>query len=396
MSERSKLYPINPRKVGGQTAIQTDGFHPSFVDPDWEKLSTAYSGIPLDRIGAGRSYERFTSVQNVSWGTRITDARNRTLTLIEQEYGTIGAFLRNPGSASAELAAAQAELHECAVTLSLGNLGLINDCLPIHGRSESQYYTKEDLEDLAQEGYIGLLLAAYRWDPHFQETDDNRSTFSSFAIPTIRGTINNSAGQLDTNPIPPQQNELYSLFSRVEDILWQIGATEPSMTQTILMTVLIKTLEAKPATEEEAVNILYDLAQTLKPSNFPRTVKRKAQEMMVSLTNVVYLKESETTGTADIPLIEQVPDDNGSVGYEETDRKVLQEQRVELISRLLNELDERQQIILWAVKVEGKTYKDVACELGISTARIGQLLIRAERKIKNFCIAKRILIQDFI
>ena len=61
---------------------------------------------------------------------------------------------------------------------------LVREYLPLARRLATRYrHTSEPLEDLTQVAYVGLVLAAERWDP------DRGPSFTSYAIPTIVGEL---------------------------------------------------------------------------------------------------------------------------------------------------------------------------------------------------------------
>ena len=61
---------------------------------------------------------------------------------------------------------------------------LVRDFLPLARRLATRYrHTSEPLDDLTQVAYVGLVLAAERYDP------DRGVSFTSYAIPTIVGEL---------------------------------------------------------------------------------------------------------------------------------------------------------------------------------------------------------------
>lgn len=61
---------------------------------------------------------------------------------------------------------------------------LVRDYLPLARRLAARYrHTSESLDDLTQVAYLGLILAADRYDP------DRGVSFTSYAIPTIVGEL---------------------------------------------------------------------------------------------------------------------------------------------------------------------------------------------------------------
>ncbi|MEA2271986.1 MAG: polymerase sigma-B factor, partial [Solirubrobacteraceae bacterium] len=61
---------------------------------------------------------------------------------------------------------------------------LVREYLPLARRLATRYrHTSEPLEDLTQVAYVGLVLAAERYDPA------RGVSFSSYAIPTIVGEL---------------------------------------------------------------------------------------------------------------------------------------------------------------------------------------------------------------
>jgi RNA polymerase sigma-B factor len=61
---------------------------------------------------------------------------------------------------------------------------LVREYLPLARRLATRYrHTSESLEDLTQVAYVGLILAAERYDP------DRGTSFTSYAIPTIVGEL---------------------------------------------------------------------------------------------------------------------------------------------------------------------------------------------------------------
>jgi RNA polymerase sigma-B factor len=61
---------------------------------------------------------------------------------------------------------------------------LVREFLPLARRLAARYrHTNEPLEDLTQVAYVGLVLAAKRYDP------DRGGSFSKYAVPTILGEL---------------------------------------------------------------------------------------------------------------------------------------------------------------------------------------------------------------
>jgi RNA polymerase sigma-B factor len=71
-----------------------------------------------------------------------------------------------------------------AVVESSPRNDLVREFLPLARRLASRYrHTSESLEDLTQVAYVGLVLAAERYDP------ERGTSFTSYAIPTIVGEL---------------------------------------------------------------------------------------------------------------------------------------------------------------------------------------------------------------
>jgi RNA polymerase sigma-B factor len=69
-------------------------------------------------------------------------------------------------------------------TETRGRDALIREYLPLARRLAARYrHTSESIEDLTQVAYVGLVLAADRFDP------ERGASFTSFAIPTIVGEL---------------------------------------------------------------------------------------------------------------------------------------------------------------------------------------------------------------
>ena len=77
------------------------------------------------------------------------------------------------------------------------------------------------------------------------------------------------------------------------------------------------------------------------------------------------------------PEVEQTPDASGP--YD----RLVDKERMNLIHRLVNELPEKQRLIMQLRDIEGKSYKEIAIVLHLTEEQVKVNLFRARQKVKQ-------------
>jgi RNA polymerase sigma-70 factor (ECF subfamily) len=70
-------------------------------------------------------------------------------------------------------------------------------------------------------------------------------------------------------------------------------------------------------------------------------------------------------------------------GTEDPYDKLIGNERLRLVHRLINELPERQRLMVQLRDIEGKNYKEIATALGLTEDQVKVNLFRARQKIKE-------------
>lgn len=199
-----------------------------------------------------------------------------------------------------------------------------------------------DFEDILSFGALGLLDAIERFEPK------RGFCFQTFAVPRIRGAILDELRRFDW--ISRSGREKLQKFERTLENIAKTGRIADDAT-------LMKELEM----DEKSYRELLDIA---------------SRSYVVSLDDVLALEDG------DIQREETVRDDSlGALDILE------QEEEVEFVLKALQELPERERLLLSLYYYEGLTLKEIGKVLGVTESRVSQLhgralsLLRASLKV---------------
>lgn len=215
-----------------------------------------------------------------------------------------------------------------------------------------KYRGYEDIDDLKQEGYFGIVTAAERWSP------DGGASFSSYAVEWIRQTMQRYIDESGcVIRVPTYRQEKIVQLRKFRS---QFEADH-----------------GKPPTDLEIMTALGVTEEQLEKI---RTAE--AVQMIRSFSEVV-------GGEDDTILLEDTiadPDDCIATAEE----KIQQDQLKNELWSMVDDLDQRQAAVIRKRFIENKTLKDCGSDFGISPDRVRQLEAKALRKLRSPSRAKRL------
>jgi RNA polymerase sigma factor FliA len=199
-----------------------------------------------------------------------------------------------------------------------------------------------DYEDLIHEGLVGLMDAAIKFD------EKAGMKFSSYASIRIRGSILDSLRSLDWVP------------RRVRKLSKKIEVTREELRQAL----------GREATEEEICRKM-----DITPAQFREIVSDVDHSQMLSFED---LRSFTSRYYASEDKIASVNPESETTDYDKVEIK-------ELLKVALQELGEREKLVLALYYVEDLSLKEIKHVLDISEARISQIHTAAIKKLKK-CI----------
>lgn len=198
-----------------------------------------------------------------------------------------------------------------------------------------------EIDDLISDGTFGLMRAIDAFDP------GRGVKFETYATPVVRGSIFNGLRTLDWVP---------------ERTRGKARALQKAMDK-------ITQLTGRSATEEE-------LAEELKIS------AKEVYELITDLGCVYLLSLDQPLGLSDdddVTILDTVQSRGHSDPVVEVE---FVEQRGEL-RRAINNLQEREQILIRKHYLEGVNFETIARMMGVSKQRISQMHTRAVRRLRE-------------
>ncbi|OPY59034.1 MAG: RNA polymerase sigma-F factor [Pelotomaculum sp. PtaU1.Bin035] len=193
-----------------------------------------------------------------------------------------------------------------------------------------------ELEDLFQIGCIGLIKAIDKFDPTYDVK------FSTYAVPMIVGEIRRFLR--DDNPVKVSRSvkETAYKIQQIRDVLTARLGREPSVGEIATELGLSR---------EEVVNAL-EAAQA--PTSIYETLHQDDGDPIYLLDQLTGKEDGET------PWLERIS-----------------------IKELLNNLSERDRLIIAWRFFEDKTQSDIALKLGLSQVQVSRLERQALKKLKE-------------
>ena len=190
----------------------------------------------------------------------------------------------------------------------------------------------EALEDLEQVAYVGLLLAARRYDP------DRGFEFVRFAAPTISGELKRHLRDKAWGAHVPR---------RVKELHLDLYQTVATLTQRLGRSPQISELaEAVGATEEDVIEAM-EAGRSYRPAS---------------------LDVATTVDGSGEPLVARLGDEDAALD---------QVDQVATVTPALARLDPRDQELLRLRFFDGLTQSEIADRLGCSQVHVSRLLARA-------------------
>ena len=215
-----------------------------------------------------------------------------------------------------------------------------------------KYRGYEDIDDLKQEGFIGLMTAADRWSP------EGGASFAGFALEWIRQSIRRSLDERGLNiRVAAYRKDQVLQLRKYRTEYERDHGRQPSKGE------VMKALELTPK-------------------------KLKQIEKADVIMGVLSLSEQITGEDQDITLGDTIADPRDVIGEVEDDLQ--QDQLKAELWSMVDDLDQRQAAVIRKRFIENKTLKDCGSDFGISLDRVRQLEASALRKLRSPSRAKRL------
>ncbi len=196
------------------------------------------------------------------------------------------------------------------------------------------------LEDLIHDGVVGLMDAAYRYDP------SKGIQFSTFASTRIRGAILDGLRREDFASRGARKR--YKELCQAQEKLYQVLGRTPTHQE------LAQELDLS----------LEELKQRLMENNMG---------FVCSLDEIQVDQDGQKE-----PLINHLCDTKSDV-----EEQVAQSRKRELLIQALKRLKQREQLLLALYYYEGLNIREIAAVLGVSEARVSQIHGRCLRKLRE-------------
>ncbi len=198
-----------------------------------------------------------------------------------------------------------------------------------------------EFDDLVGFGQFGLLDAINKFDP------DKKVKFKTYAVTRIRGAIFDELRQLDWVPRSVRQKS-----REIEDAIVELEARL-----------------GRPAADEEIAS-----AMGLSLESFNNTVLKVSGTSVLSLNDVWYSGESSDRMS--------IGDSIESPSSLNPDVIVEREEVKRVIMEAINELPEKEKMVLVLYYHEDLTFKEIGQVLQVSESRISQLHTKANMRLR--------------
>ncbi len=198
-----------------------------------------------------------------------------------------------------------------------------------------------EFDDLVGFGQFGLLDAINKFDP------DKKVKFKTYAVTRIRGAIFDELRQLDWVPRSVRQKS-----REIEDTIVELEAKL-----------------GRPAADEEIAS-----AMGLTLESFNNTVLKVSGTSVLSLNDVWYSGESSDRMS--------IGDSIESPSSLNPDVIVEREEVKRVIMEAINELPEKEKMVLVLYYHEDLTFKEIGQVLQVSESRISQLHTKANMRLR--------------
>ena len=198
-----------------------------------------------------------------------------------------------------------------------------------------------EFDDLVGFGHFGLLDAINKFDP------DKKVKFKTYAVTRIRGAIFDELRQLDWVPRSVRQKS-----REIEDTI-----------------VELESRLGRPASDEEVAK-----AMGLSLENFNSTVLKVSGTSILSLNDVWYSGESSDRMSIGDSIESPLSLNPDVIVEREEIKRVLME--------AINELPEKEKMVLVLYYHEDLTFKEIGQVLQVSESRISQLHTKANLRLR--------------
>ena len=198
-----------------------------------------------------------------------------------------------------------------------------------------------EFDDLVGFGHFGLLDAINKFDP------DKKVKFKTYAVTRIRGAIFDELRQLDWVPRSVRQKS-----REIEDTIVELEARL-----------------GRPASDEEVAK-----AMGLSVENFNNTVLKISGTSVLSLNDVWYSGDSSDRMSIGDSIESPLSLNPDVIVEREEIKRVLME--------AINELPEKEKMVLVLYYHEDLTFKEIGQVLQVSESRISQLHTKANLRLR--------------
>lgn len=348
-------------------------------------------------------YPKLSPEQNVELGRYIIDLRGE-IDLYARDIAVHLPQVRDGhGQLDDKLQSLFTQLHYASSVLALGNCRLIMSCLI--ARENALNLTTQDLEDLFQEGWNGLIDAAKRYDPWHGRIGPKitltANAFSSYAVPYIEGHMKNATQKI----IGPFTLPRYSVddairYGRSRRHLITIGY-DPTHEDTVIYTQLAHLLQREPTLDEVTEQIRILQANGKLRHSFNLLCRRITDTLNAMDTTgisdtryVPYRDAFGDVGSVEVDSEELIQSPRSSAVEDDARREILQTK----VSEAISTIPPKEQLILQFLfglppYDKDHTLQKTANEFGTSLNTVIELRNRALRHLRHPTLKLRHLLE---
>lgn len=356
-SEADPIATMPPAMYTGQSRLDERYYRLLERDNPLDSLWHAYQdvssgeGLHFAAMADLDRYPKLSREQNVELGRCIIDLREEIDSYARDMTVNLPRVRDGYGQLDEKLQSLFTQLHYASTVLALGNCRLIMSCLI--AREGALHLTIQDLEDLFQEGWNGLIDAAKRYNPWHGRIGPKitltANAFSSYAVPYIDGRMKNATQKTIGPFVLPRHTVGDAIrYGRSRRHLITIGY-DPTHEDTVIYMQLTHILQREPTPDEVTEQVRILQANEKLRHSFNLLCRRITDTLNAMDTtgisdtcDVSYRDEFGDVGSVRVDSEELIQSPLSSAEADDTRREVLQTSVSEAISRL----PPREQLIL--------------------------------------------------